>query len=242
MAQEPALEINTAPREATAYENVKPFHLRLLATKLGAFTSAESTAAWHSLQGKQQQVEYVLALLKDWDSKNTNGTNGASHAAPTAVAAIPPSQVPAVRPDATQAAAAAAQAEKPKLGSKRSPVVTAGQAPAQVPTSAPANVDLGAAVLTQLGETRKELAIVNKQLNDLQVHLIALEGTNKNGLEAALVALDKTAKLQMWSLTALLTLAENQLGATPVEIMGSVVNDTNVIEQLVQEAEARAKT
>lgn len=225
MAQEPALEINTAPRDATAYENVKPFHLRLLATKLGAFITAESTAAWHQLQGKQQQVDYVLALLKDWDSKNTNGTNGATHAVPTSITAMPPSQVPAVRPDATQAAAAAAQAVASKLGSKRSPVtsgVSGGAAGAQspgppIPTSAPANVDLGVAVLKELEETRKELAVANKQLNDVQTRLITLEGLGKNGMEAVLATLDRTAKMQMWALTALLTLAENQLGASPGE-------------------------
>lgn len=226
MANQPALEPSSAPRDAAGYANVPPFQIRLLVTKLGGFSSPDKTAAWHLLNGdKPKQVDHVLALLKEWDSKNSNGApvNGATHVAP-----VSPAAVAAVSPQATAIAAAAAA---PSI--KRTPKVTEqGPAVAAMPPGAPSNTDLGAAVLQELGSIKASVGGLTAAVADL--HKLLASAKNQESLQTqALTQLQEMQRLQSWTLTALLTIAENQMGAAPLDMLRSAIGDAEALGQLV---------
>jgi hypothetical protein len=231
MANQPALEIATAPRDAAGYDNIPPFQLRLLVTKLGGFSSPERTAAWHQLNGnKPAQVDHVLALLKDWDSSHTNGVNGTAHVAP-----VSPAMVAAVSPGATAAAAAAAAPSA--AGVKRVPKVTT---PAVTPTAAgaPSNVDVGAAVIQELADLKKGLVELGILVQNTVGPIAQAAKTNEQSTSALIGQIKEMQKLQSWTLTALLTIAENQIGAAPLDMLRSAVADSEALGQLVEQVKA----
>jgi hypothetical protein len=80
---ESTLTAQTAPRDRNALMNESPFQLRLLATKIGGFTTDAQKMAWHDLKSKDAQVDYVIKLLQAWDQAN-----------PGAAAPPPPVQSP----------------------------------------------------------------------------------------------------------------------------------------------------
>jgi hypothetical protein len=227
MANEPAFEPATAPRDIEALKAATPFKLKFLATALGAFATAEKQSAWHQLPNKEAQAQCVLALLKEWDAKHANGTNGT--AAPTAIVPVSASQVAAVSPGATAAATAAA-ADKAKGSVKRQPVPQAGAGPAPA-----GNVDLGAAVLEELAGIRAQVATLAQAVNHLSVTTTSKDGKLMEALQALMTSNDKLTQLQTWQFITLLTFAENQMNVTPLDLLRSAVTDANVLETLVDQ-------
>jgi hypothetical protein len=230
MANQPALEPSSAPRDPAAYESISPFQIRILVQKLGGFDSTEKTAAWHGLGGnKQAQVAYALELLKAWDSTHVNGANGGV----THVAPIPSSAVAAVRPDATAAATAAAQPAASKK-TTRAPMTT----PTAVPSGTapgPSNVDLGAAVVTQLSELAKQVAQVSQLVSHLDVATKAKDAKIDQTFGALMDRLDQFAKTQAWTFTTLLVFAENQMGASQLDLLRSAITVAVALTVLIQQ-------
>lgn len=229
---EPALEVSTAPRNLDELLKVQPFKLRLLATSLGVFKTPEQTAAWHQLQGKPQQAEYILSLLKDWDKTHANGANGTSSHSPVSVPAVAPGTVAAVRPEATAAAAAAAQPEQARSkGLKRNPVVPGD---AGAPTSQP-DVNLGAAVLEALASLQKTVDMTAQSVIDLKATNEARSVKLSETLHVLSQELEKVTATQAWTLTTLLTFAENQMSASPLDLLRSAITDTEALKALIQQ-------
>ena len=230
MANQPALEPSSAPRDPAAYENVSPFQIRILVQKLGGFDSSEKTQAWHQLGGnKQAQIDYALSLLKQWDATHTNGANGAMHVAPVA-----PSAVAAVRPDATAAATAAAQPSASKKAVTRAPVTSQ---PVGAPAPA-ASVDLGAAVLAKLDELTKTVAQSNQLINHMDVAIKAKDSKVDQTFTALMDRLDAFQRTQAWTLTTLLVFAENSMGAAQIDLLRSAITDADALSALVEQVRA----
>lgn len=67
---ESSLTPHTAPRNLEGLLKETPFKLRLLAQALNGLTTEDQKMAWHQLQTPEARAEYVLALLKHWDTAN----------------------------------------------------------------------------------------------------------------------------------------------------------------------------
>jgi len=234
-ANQPALEIPTAPRDIEGLKAIAPFQLRLLATKLGAFATPEKQQAWHQLGNKEAQADYVLKLLKDHDAANGAngvGTNGAAHMPQLAA----PSAVPAVNPVATALATAAAAPDK-KAAPKRTPVAPGAQAMASPGPATGPSIDLGAAVLEKLEELAKAIAANTAAIHGLAQHVGARDQKTSEAFAAIASEQAKQTALSTWTLTTLLTMGEGQLGATPLDLLRSAVSDASILESLVAQVQ-----
>jgi len=165
-----------------------------------------------------------------------------------------PGAPPMVSQQAAQAAAAATQSETPKKGGKRSPTnngVDAG-------TGAAAPADLGAQVLSMLqtvlqglGNEANNRMAWQKQITDMleeaasskASRVTALEskyGELATALHSLSEALQTQQRLQIWTLMAFLTLAEQQTGASVVQILGTAISDSAMFNKFVDQATGKS--
>lgn len=160
-----------------------------------------------------------------------------------------PGAPPPVSPQAAQAAATAAQGENGKTTRKRTPSTNGADA---------GGAELGAQVLTALQTILQGLGAESEQRNGWQKQITdmleeaasskasrvtALEakyGEVAQGLHNLAEAMKTQQQLQIWTLMAFLTLAEQQSGASTVQILGAAISDSAMFQKFVNQATGKA--
>lgn len=171
---------------------------------------------------------------------------------PAAMAGMgaPPVGPAAVSPQAAAQAAAATQTEGGKT-SRRQP--RNGSA-----TTDTASADLGAQVVTMLqtilnglGQEAQNRMGWQKQITDMLEEAASSKGSRVTALEqkynevaqalhSLSAAVQQQSQLQIWTLMAFLTLAEQQTGASITQILGAAIADSAMFQKLVDQATGKA--
>lgn len=71
-----ALEPATAPRTVAGYAETSPFQIRLLLSKLGAFSTPEAEERFRALTTHEERVDLLLAMLVEWDVQQERKKKG----------------------------------------------------------------------------------------------------------------------------------------------------------------------
>lgn len=174
--------------------------------------------------------------------------------APQPIAPVPaqvagaPGGPPPVSPQAAAAATQATQAETGKGGSKRQPRTSGAAGDAELGAQV---LGMLQTILQGLGTEAESRQAWQKQLTEMLEEAATGKASRVTALEQKYAeltqvlasvsqALQNQQQLQIWTLMAFLTLAEQQTGGSVVQILGQAISDSPMFSKFVDQATGKA--